>query len=201
MKAIKLFFVGMAALVCSNVMAQKITAEAVTIAPGATEDLVFSVESEAAAALAEFELKLPTGLTVSKEYEAGELMSETHEVTISVKKKSGNTYVLIMSKEGDEFTAGSGKLISLKLTAAEDVAEGDYEIQMLKINLTSIEAKQMNAAEDETGVVKVTVGTADGINGIKAAENQAPSFNLAGQQVNQNYKGVVIKNGKKALVK
>ena len=64
MKAIKLFFVGMAALVCSNVMAQKITAQAVTIAPEGTADLVFSVESESPAALAEFELAFPDGLSV-----------------------------------------------------------------------------------------------------------------------------------------
>ena len=200
MKALKLFFVGMAALVCSNVMAQKITAQAVTIAPEGTADLVFSVESESPAALAEFELAFPEGLSVDmKNYDAGDIWNEGHGASIKTKKKSGNTYVLIMSQDGEEFTAASGKLITLKLQATADIAEGDYEIKMEKINLTSLDAKQMNTVEED--VIKVTVGAADGINGINAAENQAPAFNLAGQQVNQNYKGVVIKNGKKTIVK
>ena len=201
MNKIKIFFVGMAALVCGNVMAQKITAADVTIAPGATADLVFSVESEAVAALAEFELKLPTGLTIdNKSAVAGELFSDTHESTVSTKKKSGNTYVLVMSKEGDEFTAASGKLITLTMTAAADLAEGDYTIEMQKINLTNLKAEQINSAENETGTIKVTVA-ATGINSLNADDSNEPAFNLAGQKVGKNYKGIVVKNGKKTIVK
>ena len=46
--------------------------------------------------------------------------------------------------------------------------------------------------------------TSTGINDVKvvAAEDEnAPVFNLAGQKVNANYKGVVIKGGKKMIVK
>ena len=71
MNKIKLFFVGMAVLVCGNVMAQKITAKAVTVAPGETVDLEFSVESEAPAALAEFELAFPAGLSVDLKWQTG----------------------------------------------------------------------------------------------------------------------------------
>jgi hypothetical protein len=42
-----------------------------------------------------------------------------------------------------------------------------------------------------------------GINTIKAAEQNAnaPIYNLAGQQVDKSYKGVVIQNGKKMIQK
>jgi hypothetical protein len=43
-------------------------------------------------------------------------------------------------------------------------------------------------------------GTA-GIQGVKAEKANAAAFNLAGQQVSENYKGVVIKDGKKMIQK
>ena len=43
-------------------------------------------------------------------------------------------------------------------------------------------------------------GTA-GIQGVKAEKANAAAFNLAGQQVSENYKGVVIKDGKKVVIK
>ena len=199
MNKIKLFFVGLAVLVCGNVMAQKITAQSVTIAPGATVDLVFSVESESPAALAEFELAFPEGLSVDlKNYDAGAIWNDGHAASIKTKKKSGNTYVLVMSQDGEEFTEASGSLITLKLSAAADLAEGEYDVKMEKINLTSLEAKQMNTVEED--VIKVSV-ISTGINGLNAAENEEPAYNLAGQKVNKNYKGVVVKNGKKVSMK
>lgn len=46
-------------------------------------------------------------------------------------------------------------------------------------------------------------GTATGVNAINAAvdSENAPRYNLAGQRVGKNYKGVVIVNGKKLVVK
>lgn len=46
-------------------------------------------------------------------------------------------------------------------------------------------------------------GVTTGINSAKisADDENAPAFNLAGQRVSRNYKGVVIKNGKKLLQK
>ena len=40
-----------------------------------------------------------------------------------------------------------------------------------------------------------------GINSLNADNSNEPAFNLAGQQVGKNYKGIVVKNGKKTLVK
>ena len=44
-------------------------------------------------------------------------------------------------------------------------------------------------------------GSATGINAVKAEKANAAAFNLAGQQVSENYKGVVIKDGKKVVIK
>jgi hypothetical protein len=51
--------------------------------------------------------------------------------------------------------------------------------------------------------VAFTPNSASGINTIKAAEQNAnaPIYNLAGQQVDKSYKGVVIQNGTKRIQK
>ena len=157
MKTIKFLLVIMTAFLSGNAMAQKITASNVSIEPGGQASVVFNVESNNPATLAEFELKLPEGLTIiRKKYTGGDILSDSHTVSIK-EKKSGNIYVLIMSSEGDEFEPASGELITLTLSAAENMALGDYEIQMRKINLTNLEAKQMNSAKYEEGIIKVEV--------------------------------------------
>ena len=54
---------------------------------------------------------------------------------------------------------------------------------------------------EESKEVKATVTTADGIQVVKALTNVAVIYNLAGQKVNNNYKGVVVINGKKMIQK
>ena len=51
-------------------------------------------------------------------------------------------------------------------------------------------------------LIKVEKSSTTGIDTIKATQNEnAPIYNLAGQRVGKNYKGVVIQNGKKFIKK
>ena len=52
-------------------------------------------------------------------------------------------------------------------------------------------------------IAPITITNTTGINGISTEQDNVntPAYNLAGQRVNDNYKGVVIKNGKKYLNK
>lgn len=52
-------------------------------------------------------------------------------------------------------------------------------------------------------IIKVEKNTADGINTVatETINANAPMYNLAGQRVGKNYKGVVIQNGKKFINK
>ena len=54
-----------------------------------------------------------------------------------------------------------------------------------------------NAGTWEIKDVKVVKATAAGVNAITLDKTNAPLYNLAGQRVSNNYKGVVVKNGKK----
>lgn len=56
--------------------------------------------------------------------------------------------------------------------------------------------------DPETHEVTATVTSASGISALTIEDSQnAPMYNLAGQRVDKEYKGVVIQNGKKLLVK
>ena len=49
----------------------------------------------------------------------------------------------------------------------------------------------------------IELATATGVSSVSVAEAKAKTatFNLAGQQVSESYKGIVVKNGKKYLNK
>lgn len=91
----------------------------------------------------------------------------------------------------------------------------DYEITEVQWYLKNDEeGKTMENLIDATGsknfYVKIGAGTdpyvyggEDGINGIVTKNNNASNaiFNIAGQKVDENYKGLVIKSGKKLIQK
>ena len=80
----------------------------------------------------------------------------------------------------------------------------EAEFQSLEENGATIPAGKayLNAIANGANLRIVFAGEATGIANIEAAkaENGA-MFNMAGQRVNGSYKGIVIKNGKKVLVK
>ncbi|MBQ6680922.1 MAG: DUF4957 domain-containing protein [Prevotella sp.] len=101
--------------------------------------------------------------------------------------------------------AAVGTEIKVTVTPA-----ADYELETLYYEI-----------EGDNGIYEITDGkfdmpngnvtikaafksTATGINSINAdaaADNDAPAYNLAGQKVGKGYKGVVIKNGRKVVIK
>lgn len=94
-------------------------------------------------------------------------------------------------------------------TLPEDGNWSDFETQT--IDLTSYAGKKIKigfkytsteAAAGTWEVKNVSItGLATGINKVEAdTENvNAPAYNLAGQRVNNSYKGIIIKNGKKYI--
>lgn len=94
-------------------------------------------------------------------------------------------------------------------TLPEDSNWSDFETQT--VDLTSYAGKKIKigfkytsteAAAGTWEVKNVSItGLATGINKVEAdTENvNAPAYNLAGQRVNNSYKGIIIKNGKKYI--
>ncbi|MBQ0104165.1 MAG: chitobiase, partial [Prevotellaceae bacterium] len=74
------------------------------------------------------------------------------------------------------------------------------DIEMNKIVLSRYENKKVAQIKPADFTLPVSTG-ADAINGINATNANAAMFNLAGQSVDNSFRGVVIMNGKKVLVK
>ena len=94
MNKIKLLIVCIATVLSGNAMAQKVSAQDVTIASQGTADLVISLESPVVAAGAQFNVVLPEGIEVA--YNADEEEYEYTKGDIVVKKKH-----ISISKETD----------------------------------------------------------------------------------------------------
>ena len=83
-----------------------------------------------------------------------------------------------------------------KFTAGDELEVGDDVVVYGQLKLYNT-SNQINTGSSIYSVNGVTTG----VNGITTdeADTNAPVFNLAGQRVNGNFKGVVIKNGKKFM--
>ena len=203
-----------AAVFCGNAMAQdqkaKLVGADITLeAANQSTELVLSIEAvneEAVGAIAQVIITCPEGIEIQKNDRGrytctkGELWSPDHAATIQA-KEDGSVVVIIKNEYGDPFEAASGTLITLPVKVG-DVEDGIYNIELSSIVIGTNDNPSVKLNPEATeGVVKVTIGDVTGINSLKADNSNEPAFNLAGQQVGKNYKGIVVKNGKKTLVK
>lgn len=58
-----------------------------------------------------------------------------------------------------------------------------------------------NTGEQACFVIELEIADPNSIKTVKTEENNAPAYNLAGQKVGKDYKGVVIQNGRKVINK
>jgi hypothetical protein len=201
MKTIKNLMVAALVMFAGNAMAQTLSAEAISITPGDEDgtDLVIKYESEQDLTAAQFTIALPDGVTIKKngkKYAAavGEDIEEDYEWKI----KDGDAGKIVLITRVDNtcpaLTSGID-LITLTLVADETAATGNA-----KISGITFSDKGTSVKGNEDFEVAITVVTT-GINSIDADGSNEPAFNLAGQKVGKNYKGIVVKNGKKVAVK
>jgi hypothetical protein len=216
MKNIKTLLVIAATIISGNAMAQRIVAtEEVKIQAGGMANVEFSiVESEEKAALAEFSLFLPEGITIAQGYdedeeeyyllyEANKSMLRTgntapHSILITPKTDgSGAIYVLVKNDEGKEFKANTGVYLTITLQASDNFA-GQVVAEMKEIGLFRLDATQMNSVTEGSFLI-TTEG--DGINNVTLDGNFGNVYNTAGQRVSRTNKGLYIQNGKKVVKK
>ena len=147
------------------------------------------------------DIYLPEGLEfVLDEYdeptvEGGRSSKITTECAL---QSNGALRILCYSAKNYTYTGTEGAVATIAVKAADTFTAGD--IAMKKIVLSSYNNKKV--AQIKPADFTLPVGSApDAINGINATNANAAMFNLAGQSVDNSFRGVVIMNGKKALVK
>ena len=148
--------------------------------------------------------------------------SETKDITVKAEKTgdaqaSEHTYSVIGTINGNwdadtDMTKGNDGLYT---AVFENVKAGSYKFKVrvdhdwsvaypgsdYGLEVESDGSTVTITFNEETKEVNATVAASANIQNVKALNNASAIFNLAGQQVDANYKGVVIMNGKKMIQK
>lgn len=162
MKKIKLILIAVAALFSGVTMAQKIVCPDVTLEDGVAE-LVFSIadNTDPTATLVEFDLKMPEGISVEQEegeylVDKGTICQRSHGATAQ-DKEGGFIYVLIKNDTKKEFKQANGEVAKIPIIADASLADGTYQIQVSKVNITANHPDP--DPNSKTGVIAVQINT------------------------------------------
>jgi len=206
MNKLKMFIVCLAAVFSGNAMAQKVSAQDVTIEANGTADLVISLESSAVAAAAQLNVVLPEGIEVKYDadeeeylFTKGEIVAKKKHVAVS-KEADGSYQVLIQSgTDAVPFTQASGTLVTLPLVAGE-LATATVQGSVKNIKVADFNGGKMIDGDEVS--FNITIAEPTAIKGLSAEESKtAEVYNLNGQRVSTARKGVFIVNGKKTVIK
>ena len=195
MKTIKNLMLAAMVLFAGNAMAQKLSAEAVTFADG-VGSLVVNFEGEDMTG-AQFNLELPAGVTITYDDEEDDFVFKAQK-GYNVNFNDGanaQTKIVIISRKNKNIAAltSGTALITIGLTAESSFTSGNAKI-------SAITFAKSGASVDGNADFEVALSAgATGIESLNADDSNEPAFNLAGQKVSKNYKGIIVKNGKKVM--
>jgi hypothetical protein len=127
-------------------------------------------------------------------------------VTGDVAALDGN---LLVGTAEAEYTVGGdyGKVFKYVKRTSDGVvgfqkAKADWTCQVghAYLMFSKVQAREFIGIFDDDVVTGIS-GVSLNDNGQMINDNDAPAYNLAGQKVGKGYKGIVIKNGKKVVIK
>ena len=199
----------------ASVNAQDITlsVDPITVAVGEEAEVVINYEGSQPYANIQFDFTLPEGLSfveqeiinADEEKELvygvkGTALYSSHALLYKFQDENNKVLRFLITHNQNKGIKNSGTLFSFKVKADETLAESS-EIVVNKIEFSGMDAGQLLKVNPADFTIAVTKGTPTGINGIEANSEKAAGFNLAGQKVSANAKGIRIQNGKKVVVK
>ena len=117
---------------------------------------------------------------------------------IKAKADGGYLFVCIDQKNQREMKNTQGKILTIPLVAPSKDFAGEGLIKNIGMTSAGSISLELGKIADVTFRVG---GSSEGINDIQAADATAPAYNLQGVRVNANAKGVIIRDGKKTIVK
>ena len=134
------FIFALLSLVCSisTTNAQNsISVESLSLKPGATAELKIDMTNNVDVCSFQFNIKLPEGVTVVKELNEDEELVEaisltsrkksSHDLTFK-KTDDGSYFLLAYSLSNATFRDNSGVIVTMKVKAAEGLAEGKKDV-------------------------------------------------------------------------
>ena len=203
----KLFFAAVCAFMSMSAMAQDVKCfiDDVTIGQGEKKTISLNLTNgDTKFCACQFDVQFPAGITVEYDEEEEEYIASLtddrkgSDHSLKMSKVGDNAYrAVVMSMGNKSFKGTEGALVNISIVAAADAAKGEFEGNIADAKFTP---KSGTSVTFDKVPFKVTIGEATAIKSVKAGvDANAPVYNLAGQKVNKNFKGVVIQNGKKMV--
>lgn len=143
-----------------------------TLTPGGEGILNIDLTNEKEICSFQFNLKLPSGVSVVKEYNDDDEYVES--ISLTERKKSshelnfkqtddGGYFLIAYSLKNASFKGNSGSIVAIKVKADESMADDDYGVVMSNILLVTPEEEKLNLA-GFSGTLKISEdGAVDGV--------------------------------------
>ena len=157
--------------------ANTLTIAPLTLKPGGTGVLNIDMTNEKNICSFQFNIKLPEGISVVKEYneddeyvEAINLTSRkksSHELTFK-QTADGGYFLIAYSLSNATFRDNSGSIVSIKVKADDNIAEGSYGVILSNVVMVTPEEEKIEQ-EDYSG--QISISSSNGIDDVNATEN------------------------------
>lgn len=177
------------------------TIASLAMQPGETGALYIDMTNDRSITSFQCKVTLPDGISVVKEYneddeyvEAISLVSDrkksSHDLSFK-KTDDGGYFLLAYSATNATFKGNSGHLVSIKVKADENMSEGTYGVVLSGVVMNTPDEEKFT---QEAYSATITIGNGSGID-VALSESVAATtwFNLQGQSVSPDTKGVVIR--------
>lgn len=146
----------------------------------------------------QFDLVLPEGVSLAS-VKASERLASSHVVGAQT-QEDGTVRVLFFSMRNDVAKSEEGSVIDIELCIDGNLLDGQYDITMKDAVLTTPDER---SSKKDMTTARINVGNATSIDGVNRSQSmtEGDAYNLAGQPVGENHKGIAIKDGKKVYNK
>ena len=183
--------------------------EPATVDAGTTATLSICMKNSAAIRGFQFDMYLLDGVTAKKNNKGRYLCSfnqdrlpeeDEHTLTLGG-QEDGSIRFLCGSQYPETFTGTEGEIATIQVDIAADLASGSYPIQLKNMKLT--ETNISKYYEHELVETMLTVSSTTGISSVLLDDSAKAQkvYNLNGQRVSDNFKGIVVMDGKKFIGK
>ena len=194
MNRIKVMLSAAMLLFAGSAMAQKLSAENITTPVNSKANLVVDYESENAMTGAQFNISLPTGISLEFDEDSYDYVYSTPQkgYNVNVNPYEGYSTVILSRKNNNVGALTSGtELIKLSLVVSGDVAAGEYKGKISSISFAQ-NGISVDGNDDFEFVIQVTEAT--GINDANVSRIQADGKFVKNGQI------VIKKGGKEYTI-
>lgn len=126
---------------------------------------------------------------------------DTHSVVSGKAPKNNRLTFVAYSSQNDAFVGKTGELLKFKVKTTEEAIPGVYYITMDNMEFSDMQNKSV---EQDAMNIKITVVEASEATGVKHTNADAHDdnlYNIQGQRIADNNRGIVIKNSQKYIKK